>query len=599
METAGYPAEVASATGIPVTSTTSNQPKRRNPRQARPQDGTPQPPSAAQPRPPRRPRPPQNPTDASAPTAGSSNPTRDGSQSRNARRKQTPTSTSADGTTAPQPRRDGNRRKANFGAGLTQSDATENQTAPVNQPAKKRITKPSPHPDSKPSETPSKPAATSSKPQGKGRAKNLPQGDDLTSILIRDLSTPPYPDCPICFSAIRPEQAIWSCSPSISIVTSSDAQVPQYCWTSFHVKCIRSWAEKSVKEVADAWRARGESDKKGDWRCPGCQAKRETVPSGYWCFCHSTSEPKPLRLSTPHSCGNSCSRPRESGCGHPCPLQCHPGPCPPCQVTTRLECYCPKKSVLTFRCGIDARSGTRNLSCGKICQRTLNCGKHTCNKVCHAGECDKCDVTETVKCYCGKEGKTVTCGEGREIQCFVEGETPWIGRFTCDNVCDRPFDCGKHKCQKPCHPPSSQPAVCPRSPSQITHCPCGKHTVAPSPSADASQYTFPARLDCPDPIPTCGSVCAKPHPACSHPCTAKCHTGPCPPCTVQIVRPCRCGATTKSLPCYAVLQASAAGVAETELLCDRPCAVLRACGGGQCFVETPYAIGMSCLISVF
>jgi transcriptional repressor NF-X1 len=280
METAGYPAEVASATGLPVTSAHSNQPKRRNPRQARPQDGTPQPPSAAQPRPPRRPRPPQNPNDASAPTAGSSNATRDGSQSRNARRKQTLTST--DGTTAPQPRRDGNRRKANFGAGLTQTDATENQTAPVNQPAKKRITRPSPHPDSKPSETPSKPAAGSSKPQGKGRAKNLPQGDDLTSILIRDLSTPPYPDCPICFSAIRPEQAIWSCSPSISIVTSSDAQVPQYCWTSFHVKCIRSWAEKSVKEVADAWRARGESDKKGDWRCPGCQAKRETVPSGYW-----------------------------------------------------------------------------------------------------------------------------------------------------------------------------------------------------------------------------------------------------------------------------------------------------------------------------
>jgi transcriptional repressor NF-X1 len=20
----------------------------------------------------------------------------------------------------------------------------------------------------------------------------------------------------------------------------------------------------------------------GDWRCPGCQAKREVVPSGYW-----------------------------------------------------------------------------------------------------------------------------------------------------------------------------------------------------------------------------------------------------------------------------------------------------------------------------
>jgi hypothetical protein len=45
---------------------------------------------------------------------------------------------------------------------------------------------------------------------------------------------------------------------------------------------ILSWADKSVKEVAEAWRARGEPDKKGDWRCPGCQAKRDAVPSGYW-----------------------------------------------------------------------------------------------------------------------------------------------------------------------------------------------------------------------------------------------------------------------------------------------------------------------------
>ena len=150
------------------------------------------------------------------------------------------------------PKREGGRR-ANFGANLTQPGSSKS----------KRI--------------------VSNKPRGDRQAKGLPGGDDLASSLIRNLSTPPYPDCPICFSAIRPEQAIWSCSPSIPIVTSSEAQVQQYCWTSFHVKCIRSWAEKSVKEVTDAWRARGEMDKKGDWRCPGCQAKREAVPSGYWC----------------------------------------------------------------------------------------------------------------------------------------------------------------------------------------------------------------------------------------------------------------------------------------------------------------------------
>jgi len=146
----------------------------------------------------------------------------------------------------------------------------------------------------------------------------------------------------------------------------------------------------------------------------------------------------------------------------------------------------------------------------------------------------------------------------------------------------RSFDCGKHQCEKSCHPPSSKPAICPRSPSKVDHCPCGRNTIAPTPSSDALQYTFPARLDCSDPIPTCDSVCSKPHLACLHQCAAKCHTGPCPPCTVQIVRPCRCGAKTKSMACFQVHSASAAGVEEKEILCDKPCMALRACGRHEC-----------------
>lgn len=110
-------------------------------------------------------------------------------------------------------------------------------------------------------------------------------GDDLTSTLTRALSTPPYPDCPICFAPIHPNQPTWSCSPPcashMSEADGKDNEHLQCCWTTFHLKCIRSWAGKSVKEVADAWRARGE-DRAGEWRCPGCQFKREFVPNGYW-----------------------------------------------------------------------------------------------------------------------------------------------------------------------------------------------------------------------------------------------------------------------------------------------------------------------------
>ena len=117
-----------------------------------------------------------------------------------------------------------------------------------------------------------------------------PKADDLTSRLIAELSTPPYPDCLICFAPITPMQPTWSCSPSHPTLAGSDDEGPTSekvsranvsCWMTFHLKCIKSWATKSVKDVVDAWRARGE-ERQGDWRCPGCQSKRTAIPSSYW-----------------------------------------------------------------------------------------------------------------------------------------------------------------------------------------------------------------------------------------------------------------------------------------------------------------------------
>lgn len=124
--------------------------------------------------------------------------------------------------------------------------------------------------------------------------RQLPTGDDLTSKLIRELSTPPWPECFICFAPIYAGQSTWSCSPLIPISPTFDdehdhahtcgghaEETAQCCWTTFHLKCIRPWASKSVKEVEEAWRVR-EIEREGYWRCPGCQAKRLVVPTSYW-----------------------------------------------------------------------------------------------------------------------------------------------------------------------------------------------------------------------------------------------------------------------------------------------------------------------------
>ncbi|KAH9835226.1 uncharacterized protein C8Q71DRAFT_811773 [Rhodofomes roseus] len=433
-------------------------------------------------------------------------------------------------------------------------------------------------------------SATDSKPSDKYRVA-VPKGDDLTSRLIYELSTPPFPDCLICFAPMHPAQPTWSCSPSnpVSTILDDDSEhrrageTAQCCWTTFHLKCIRSWAAKSVKDIVEAWRARGE-EREGVWRCPGCQSKRVPVPSSYWCFCGSTPEPKSSRLATPHSCANPCSRPRV--CGHACPLFCHPGPCPPCQVTTSLPCHC-GKDTLMFRCSSLAPSKATNraaaeLSCGKRCGRKLRCGNHECEDICHLGPCGPCNVRDLVKCYCGREEKEVPCGDGEEHQCALDDggkETRWVGRYQCSHPCDRPFDCGIHRCAKPCHSPSPTPASCPRSPSVVAHCPCGKHSLDPSSASHFPPGTKLPRTTCTDPIPTCESICMKLLEGCDHACAVRCHTGSCPPCTIMIVRPCRCGSTTRDIPCFEARSSEEGG---EEILCSKPCGALRACGRHQC-----------------
>ncbi|KAF7350455.1 FKBP12-associated protein 1-like protein [Mycena venus] len=394
------------------------------------------------------------------------------------------------------------------------------------------------------------------------KPKPTPVADDLTSRLIAALGTPPYPDCPICFSAVHPAQPTWSCSPSIPVL-----ETQQYCWTTFHLKCIRSWAAKSVKEVADAWAARGEPHRGGEWRCPGCQARRVAVPTSYRCFCNATPSPAPARISTPHSCASPCTRPRPS-CSHPCPLLCHPGPCPPCRITTDVKCGCPKGTILALRCG------ETDISCGAVCGRTLTCGTHTCARECHTDECDPCAVREVARCWCGKEEREIGCGEGTAISCSHDDTSaaPWLGRFACDNTCDRLFACGVHRCEQPCHP-ASRPAECPRSPAKVRSCPCGRRLIALE--GEVAPDAFPPRKDCSAPIPTCGSPCGS-FLACGHACAAPCHEGACPPCRERVVHPCRCGGSTKNMLC------SAATGADMEVLCEKTCKALRACGRHQC-----------------
>ncbi|CAE6495553.1 unnamed protein product [Rhizoctonia solani] len=391
-----------------------------------------------------------------------------------------------------------------------------------------------------------------------------PTSGDLTSRLIYSLSHKhDAVDCPICFNPVHPAQSIWSCGPPPTPVGDAPATC---CWTIFHMKCIKEWARKSVEATREAYRARN-VDLPGEWRCPGCQTKRAVVPQTYMCFCGRATNPVPSQLSTPHSCGEPCARVRKE-CEHACPLACHPGPCPPCLVSVSKDCWCGSKTIVS-RCSV-LNKGTSNgsitvptLSCGQPCGRLLGCEKHTCQLECHAGACTPCQVVDVARCYCGKHEKDMSCGVGVSIDCSAEGQGAWEGRWQCEDICDRNFNCGQHRCQKSCHPPSKTPAICPFSPSLVATCPCTKTPLSVE------------RTACTDPIPTCSQPCSKVHPECGHACTKVCHTDSCPPCTLLVAVKCRCGETTSQVPCSALVDGQ-------QILCQKICKAMRGCGRHEC-----------------
>ena len=137
-------------------------------------------------------------------------------------------------------------------------------------------------------------------------------------------------------------------------------------------------------------------------------------------------------------------------------LACHPGPCPPCQVTTQRPCHCGKQTV-SFRCSrtspvsappsSTADAARADLSCGRACEKRLVCGNHVCAEPCHPGACPPCAVTEAVRCWCGTVEKRLACGEGEKKVCAVvrgdgeeeeeEEEKQRVRSFDCGNSCDR------------------------------------------------------------------------------------------------------------------------------------------------------------------
>ncbi|GAV63752.1 zf-NF-X1 domain-containing protein [Cephalotus follicularis] len=281
------------------------------------------------------------------------------------------------------------------------------------------------------------------------------------------------------------------------------------------------------------------------------------------------------------SCSSTCGK--KLGCGnHDCNELCHPGPCGECQfMPSRIKsCYCGKTTLLQQRLNcLDPIP-----ACSQICGKSLPCGTHQCNQVCHAGDCPPCLALVTQKCRCRSTSQTVEC-----YKTTMENE-----KFTCDKVCGRKKICGRHRCSERCCPLSNSnnslsgdwdPHFCQMacgkklrcgqhscgSLCHSGHCPPCLETIFTDLTCACGRTSIPPPLPCGTPLPSCQLPCSVPQP-CGHSSSHSCHFGDCPPCSVPIAKECVGGhVVLRNIPC-----------GSKDIRCNKLCGKTRQCGMHAC-----------------
>ncbi|KAJ4973490.1 hypothetical protein NE237_006664 [Protea cynaroides] len=238
-------------------------------------------------------------------------------------------------------------------------------------------------------------------------------------------------ECMICIGIVRGSAPIWSCS---------------NCYSIFHLKCIKNWARAPTSIDLSVEKNQGVN-----WCCPGCQSVQQLTAKEirYVCFCGKQPDPRMDLYRTPHSCGEPCGKPLEredsnddDRCPHVCVLQCHPGPCPPCKAFTP-RCPCGKKTF-TMRCS----DWKPMVSCEEPCNKLLECGRHSCDRICHYGQCDPCLILMKGSCFCDKKEEFLLCEEMVWKGDVKQNDSK---HYSCNSDCGKKLACGKHFCSEICH----------------------------------------------------------------------------------------------------------------------------------------------------
>ena len=369
---------------------------------------------------------------------------------------------------------------------------------------------------------------------------------------------------------------------------------------------------------------------------PHCPRSPDSVthcPCGKTALSEISEIPRTSCTDAIPNCKASCEK--RLACGHDCQQVCHAGNCLPCLRTVSIKCRCGRNEFNTIcHQGVDERpqclrickvhlncgrhecgerccpgekkatdrqnfkrkmkSVTLDLArqmrqeiepehiCTRMCGRTLKCGNHTCQNLCHKGPCDSCKeaIFEDLSCNCGRT--------------VLQAPLPCGTRPPpCTFLCNRRKDCGHPQTAHNCH---TDDESCPKCPFLTDRpCMCGKKTLKNQPCwrSDVScglvcgkklkcgshfcQKPCHRTGDCEDVMAPCQQQCGKAKKSCGHPCEKVCHApSACKEdkaCPFKVIITCECQRKKEGVKCNA-----RAGVPDpsrqSSLKCDDECARL-------------------------
>ena len=157
------------------------------------------------------------------------------------------------------------------------------------------------------------------------------------------------------------------------------------------------------------------------------------------CTCGKTVKKAPYLCGQILDCIFPCSIIRP--CGHPCPLNCHVGPCPPCEFIVEKKCRCGKKIFKDIKCG-----DNKVLVCNSICDSMLPCGVHFCQLKCH-NHTDEYDKKYICKMQCKRS--FLNCEHYCKQNCHGES---LCDEYKCDEKIYWCCKCKNNKKQVTCGP---------------------------------------------------------------------------------------------------------------------------------------------------